>query len=80
MSNNNNSDLNTSLEMSLDTESPWQSRYFELQENYRAVKKKNREQAKMSRQLIEAVKTKLQQTDRYIHEVIMNILNLNFMK
>lgn len=54
--------------MSLDGDS-WQSRYFELQENYRAVKKKNREQAKMSRQLIEAVKTKLQQTDRYIHEV-----------
>ena len=65
--NNNNSELNTS-EMSLDAES-WKSRYFELQENYRAVKKKNREQAKMSRQLIEAVKTKLQQTDRYIHEV-----------
>lgn len=60
--------------MSLDTDS-WQSRYFELQENYRAVKKKNREQAKMSRQLIEAVKTKLQQTDRYIHEVIINISN-----
>ena len=65
--------------MSLDTDS-WQSRYFELQENYRAVKKKNREQAKMSRQLIEAVKTKLQQTDRYIHEVIMNSLNLNCIK
>ena len=65
--------------MSLDTDS-WQSRYFELQENYRAVKKKNREQAKMSRQLIEAVKTKLQQTDRYIHEVIMNNLNLNCIK
>ena len=62
--------------MSLDTDS-WQLRYFELQENYRAVKKKNREQAKMSRQLIEAVKTKLQQTDRYIHEVIINSLNLN---
>ena len=76
MSNNNNSDLNTSVEMSLDTESPWQSRYLELQENYRAVKKKNREQAKMSRQLIEAVKTKLQQTDRYIHEV--SKVNLNF--
>ena len=75
MSNNNNiSELNTS-EMSLDGDS-WQSRYFELQENYRAVKKKNREQAKMSRQLIEAVKTKLQQTDRYIHEV--SKVNLNF--
>ena len=75
MSNNNNiSELNTS-EMSLDRDS-WQSRYFELQENYRAVKKKNREQAKMSRQLIEAVKTKLQQTDRYIHEVSKE--NLNF--
>ena len=74
MSNSNNSELNTS-EMSLDTDS-WQSRYFELQENYRAVKKKNREQAKMSRQLIEAVKTKLQQTDRYIHEVSKR--NLNF--
>ena len=73
MSNSNNSELNAS-EMSLDTDS-WQSRYFELQENYRAVKKKNREQAKMSRLLIEAVKTKLQQTDRYIHEVIINILN-----
>ena len=62
--------------MSLDTDS-WQSRYFELQENYRAVKKKNREQAKMSRQLIEAVKTKLQQTDRYIHEVLMSNWNLS---
>ena len=60
--------------MSLDADS-WQSRYFELQENYRAVKKKNREQGKMSRQLIEAVKTKLQQTDRYIHEVIIQIKN-----
>merc|ERR1712038_1347878 len=68
MSNNNNIlELNTS-EMSLDGDS-WQSRYFELQENYRAVKRKNREQAKMSRQLIEAVKTKLQQTDRYIYEI-----------
>ena len=62
--------------MSLDTDS-WQLRYFELQENYRAVKKKNREQAKMSRQLIEAVKTKLQQTDRYIHEVLMSNWNLS---
>ena len=56
-------------EMSLDADS-WQSRYLEMQGNYRAVRKKNREQAKMSRQLIEAVKNKLQQTDRYIHEVI----------
>ena len=62
--------------MSLDTDS-WQLRYFELQENYRDVKKKNREQAKMSRQLIEAVKTKLQQTDRYIHEVLMSKWNLS---
>ena len=62
--------------MSLDGDS-WQSRYFELQENYRAVKKKNREQAKMSRQLIEAVKTKLQQTDRYIHEVCMEKLDFD---
>ena len=58
-----------SSEMSIDADS-WQSRYLEMQENYRAVRKKNREQAKMSRQLIEAVKNKLQQTDRYIHEVI----------
>ena len=58
-----------SAEMSMDTDS-WQSRYLEMQENYRAVRKKNREQGKMSRQLIEAVKNKLQQTDRYIHEVI----------
>ena len=58
-----------SAEMSMDTDS-WQSRYLEMQENYRAVRKKNREQAKMSRQLIEAVKNKLQQTDRYIHEVM----------
>ena len=63
--------------MSLDADS-WQSRYFELQENYRAVKKKNREQGKMSRQLIEAVKTKLQQTDRYIHEVIIEIKNFSY--
>ncbi len=58
-----------SSEMSIDADS-WQSRYLEMQENYRAVRKKNREQAKMSRQLIEAVKNKLQQTDRYIHEVM----------
>lgn len=62
-----------SAEMSMDADS-WQSRYLEMQANYRVVRKKNREQAKMSRQLIEAVKNKLQQTDRYIHEVIIFLL------
>jgi hypothetical protein len=66
--------------MSMDTDS-WQSRYLAMQENYRAVRKKNRKQATMSRQLIEAVKDKLQQTDRYIHEVIkilVYFLNIYF--
>ena len=69
-----------SAEMSMDTDS-WQSRYLAMQENYRAVRKKNRKQATMSRQLIEAVKDKLQQTDRYIHEVIkilVYFLNIYF--
>ena len=68
--NNNQTDVDAS-EMSLDADS-WQSRYLGMRENYRAVRKKNREQQKMSRQLIEAVKNKLEQTDRYIHEVILN--------
>lgn len=66
----NNSELDTTLEMNLQNNADsWHSRYLELQQNYRAVRKKNREQAKMSRQLIEAVKNKLQETDRYISEV-----------
>ena len=67
----NNSELDhTTLEMNLQNNADsWHSRYLELQLNYRAVRKKNREQAKMSRQLIEAVKNKLQETDRYISEV-----------
>ena len=68
----NNSELDpTTLEMQnlQNNADSWHSRYLELQQNYRAVRKKNREQAKMSRQLIEAVKNKLQETDRYISEV-----------
>ena len=66
----NNSEMDTTLEMNLQNNADsWHSRYLELQQNYRAVRKKNREQAKMSRQLIEAVKNKLQETDRYITEV-----------
>ena len=66
----NNSELDTTLEMNLQNNADsWHSRYLELQQNYRTVRKKNREQAKMSRQLIEAVKNKLQETDRYISEV-----------
>jgi len=65
--NNNHVDLDAS-ELSLDADS-WRSRYLGMRENYRAVRKKNREQQKMSRQLIEAVKNKLEQTDRYIHEI-----------
>ena len=71
---NTSPEVNSS-EMSLDVDS-WQSRYLEMQQNYRSVRKKNQEQAKMSRQLIEAVKNKLQQTDRYITEVKRYLLGL----
>ena len=68
MHTNNNTESHSS-EMSPNEDS-WHSRYLEMQQNYRAVKKQNREQSKMSRQLIEAVKNKLLQTDRYIYEVL----------
>ena len=73
----NNSELDTTLEMNLQNNADsWHSRYLELQQNYRAVRKKNREQAKMSRQLIEAVKNKLQETDRYISEVSIYVYSI----
>ena len=48
----------------------WQCRYLEMQQNYRMTRKKNREQANMSQKLIQAVKSKLEQTDQYVIEVI----------